>query len=92
MDDVFLHIAILHFGVPQCPVLGSILFIIYTLPNGNIIETSGLHAHFYADDIRYTCPHIDIQIVQFLSRYITGCGWRSFHLSDAYSSQSQSYV
>lgn len=42
-------------GVPQSLVLGPLLFIMHTLPLGNIIHHHGLHFHLYC--LCYVQPH-----------------------------------
>ena len=49
IDDTFLLVSTLLFGVHERSVLGPILFTLFTLPIADITPTHGLDVHFYAD-------------------------------------------
>ena len=45
-------VATIHFGVPQDSVLDPLLYVLFTADIPQIIQSSGLNAHQYADDVQ----------------------------------------
>ena len=69
-NDILSKSVSLNCGLSQGPVLGPLLFLIYTLPLGDIVQSMGLQYHLYVDDtqIYMSCVPNNTDVVYSLKR------------------------
>jgi len=70
LNDILSKSVSLICGLPQGPVLGPLLFLIYTLPLGDIVQCMSLQYHLCADDtqICMSCVPNNTNVVYSLKR------------------------
>ena len=87
LGTVFLEVGIINHGVPQGPILGSLLFLLYI--NDILQALSNTHIYPYADDTRLLCQHNDVMGIKnvFNKESSNVCDWfvhnkLSFHFGE----------
>ena len=58
----------IHFGVPQDSVLGPLLYVPFTADKSQIIQSSGLNDHQYADDVQVYVHYRGTEVVGAFDR------------------------
>ena len=78
INDTKSSVTDLTVGVPQGSVLGPILYLLYTAPLAEIIQSHGLVYHFYADDAQfYITSDCDVDVARLcIENCVTDiCHW-----------------
>lgn len=81
-----------HYGVPQGSILGSILFSLYMLPLGDVIQRHNIYFPCYADDTQLYLPimPIDHSRLSSLQKCMDDVkNWMALNLMELYSNKSE---